>query len=123
MSDFEDLLHELAMIDMELEDLPREDIARRAMLRDRQHELRARLHVLVPTYDVIRPTPLLEHELTRIELRLREIEETLPRAEADLDTTDIDRRIEAGNDVPELRNRMAHLRRLLDLRRSQTVTG
>jgi hypothetical protein len=127
MPDFDELLHALAMVDEQLLELSDDAIERRAMLHDRQHELRALLHILVPTYDVIRSTASLRTELANIEERLRAIEEqevNVAEKGQDggsligdrLDITDIDKRIEEGQGVPELRDRMMHLRRLLDER-------
>jgi hypothetical protein len=127
MPDFDELLHALAMVDEQLLELPDDAIEQRAMLHDRQHELRALLHILVPTYDVIRSTASLRTELANIEERLRAIEEQEVNVAEQgqdggsliggrLDITDIDERIEEGQGVPELRDRMMHLRRLLDER-------
>ena len=127
MPDFDELLHALAMVDEQLLELPDDAIEQRAMLHDRQHELRALLHILVPTYDVIRSTASLRTELADIEERLRAIEEQEVNVAEQgqdggsliggrLDITDIDKRIEEGQGVPELRDRMMHLRRLLDER-------
>jgi hypothetical protein len=127
MPDFDELLHALAMVDEQLLELSDDAIEQRAMLHDRQHELRALLHILVPTYDVIRSTASLRTELANIEERLRAIEEqevNVAEKGQDggsligdrLDITDIDKRIEEGQGVPELRDRMMHLRRLLDER-------
>jgi hypothetical protein len=115
------------MVDEQLLELPDDAIEQRAMLHDRQHELRALLHILVPTYDVIRSTASLRTELANIEERLRAIEEQEVNVAEQgqdggsliggrLDITDIDERIEEGQGVPELRDRMMHLRRLLDER-------
>ncbi len=127
MPDFDELLHGLALVDEQLLELPADAIEQRAMLHDRRHELRALLHTLVPTYDVIRPTASLQAELVTIEERLSAIEEQRVNVAEQgqdggsliggrLDITDIDRRIEEGQEAPELRHRMMHLRRLLNER-------
>ncbi len=127
MVEFDELLHELAMVDEQLQDLPTDAIPERVDLHDRQHELRAQLHALVPDYDATRKTGQLEAELAAMEVQLSCIEdqeinvaEQGPNGTSTqqilTDAGDIDRRIEEGHGVPALRDRIVHIRGILDER-------
>jgi len=127
MAEFDELLHELAMVDEQLQDLPTDAIPERVDLHERQHELRAQLHGLVPDYDATRETGQLEAELAAMEVQLSCIEDQeINVAEQGPDGTsmqkgltdagDIDRKIEEGHGVPALRDRIVHIRGILDER-------
>lgn len=132
MQDFQMLLRELENVDEQLDRLEPDATIRRIELHDRQHDLRAQLHSLVPDYDYLRPGSELETELAGLEAQLEEIrrqhinvaeqdgEGPLAKEAGGTDAMNIDRVIDESRGVRGLADRITELRRHLEERMGAT---
>jgi hypothetical protein len=131
MAHFDDLVKELAEVDIQLQDMPTDAYNERITLHDRQNELRAEIHTIVPDYDHTRSNEEIEVELKAcvftlegaygIEINVAEMgtaSGTFSATDAATDAMQIDARIESSRRVPQIEQRIDHLRNILDERAS-----
>lgn len=129
MSEFDDMVQELAQIDEKLRELPADAFNERITLHDRQNELRAEIHKAVPDYDHTRSTEEIKAELQGCQFTLDGVYSTEVIVEeqgmatgagsasaAGQDAMNIDARIDKSGQLTWVQNRIDHLNSILEER-------
>lgn len=123
MSDIDAILKELYEIDVKLDELPADAFNERITLRERHEELQAEANQMASQADSDRPTADIEAELASLEQRLSQIKgeridiveqsgggDSAGAGAEGLGAQGINWQIEAGEGVPEIRERIGKLK-------------